>query len=130
MVEMKIPGMAYTVRLLQKTPDNYEVIILLHGQPETSTRARLLDRGSIRRAIATALRQIGVSVSELSLDNVARGLLEAAETEGFTADFEAVSSESVLDSFKEVTNERLEQIEGKLEEVMTRITRIEERLGL
>jgi len=130
MVEMKIPGMAYTVQLLQKTPDNYEVIILLHGQPESSTRARLLDKGSIRRAMETALRQIGVSVPELSLDNVAKGLLDATEEEGFPSDFDSVSSSSLLEGFKEITNERLEQMEGRLAELVARLDRIEERLGL
>ena len=108
MVEMKIPGMAYTVRLLQKAPDNYEVLILLHGQPETSTRARLLDKGSIRRAIATGMRQVGVSVSELGLENVARGLIEAAEKEGFPSEFDDASPSSMFDSFKETTTERLD----------------------
>ena len=128
-IDKKIPGMAYTVQLQQKAADNFEVTILLHGKPETSTRSRLLDKGSIRRAIATGLRQIGVSVSELSLDNVARDLVEAADQEGFP-DVEAATPGSLIETFKELTNERLQNIENQLKEALARVERIEDRLGL
>ncbi len=128
-IDKKIPGMAYTVQLQQKDADNFEVTILLHGKAETSTRSRLLDKGSIRRAIATGLRQIGVTVSELSLDNVARDLVEAAEQKGFP-DLESASPGSLLESFKDVTNDRLEKLENQLKEAIARVERVEERLGL
>ena len=128
-IDKKIPGMAYTVQLHQKDADNFEVTILLHGKAETSTRSRLLDKGSIRRAIATGLRQIGVTVSELSLENVARDLVESAEQKGFP-DQESASPGSVLESFKAATNERLEKIEDQLKESLARVERVEERLGL
>lgn len=128
-IDKKIPGMAYTVQLQQKDADNFEVTILLHGMAETSTRSRLLDKGSIRRAIATGLRQIGVTVSELSLDNVARDLVEAAEQKGFP-DMESASPGSLLESFKDITNDRLEKLENQLKEAIARVERVEDRLGL
>lgn len=131
MVEIKIPGMAYTVQLFQRASDNFEVVILLHGKPEISSRSRLLEKGSIRRAISTGLRQIGVSISEMALDNVARELIEAAEKEGLLSEPEqAVSASSPLEGFKKLTDERLEQLEAQLKEVVERVVRIEERLGL
>jgi len=128
-IDKKIPGMAYTVQLQQKDADNFEVTILLHGKAETSTRSRLLDKGSIRRAIATGLRQIGVTVSELSLDNVARDLVEAAEQKGFP-DMESASPGSLLESFKDITNDRLEKLENQIKEAIARVERVEDRLGL
>ena len=131
MVEIKIPGMAYTVQLFQRASDHFEVVVLLHGTPEISTRSRLLEKGSIRRAISTGLRQIGVSISEMALDNVARELIEAAEKEGLLSEPEqVVSASSPLEGFKQFTDERLEQLEAKLKELVERIVRIEERLGL
>lgn len=131
MVEIKIPGMAYTVQLFQRASDHFEVVVLLHGTPEISTRSRLLEKGSIRRAISTGLRQIGVSISEMALDNVARELIEAAEKEGLLSEpDQVVSTPSPLEGFKQFTNERLEQLEAQLKELVERIVRIEERLGL
>lgn len=131
MVEIKIPGMAYTVQLFQRAADHFEVVILLHGKPEISTRSRLLEKGSIRRAIATGLRQVGVSISEMALDNVARELIEVAEEEGFPSESDQiVSAPSPLEGFKQFTSERLEQLEAQLKELVERVARIEERLGL
>ncbi len=131
MVEIKIPGMAYTVKLFQRASDHFEVVVLLHGTPEISTRSRLLEKGSIRRAISTGLRQIGVFVSEMALDNVARELIEAAEGEGFPSEPDQVlSTPSPFEGFKQFTNERLEQLEAQLKELIERVVRIEERLGL
>lgn len=131
MVEIKIPGMAYTVQLFQRASDHFEVVILLHGTPEISSRSRLLEKGSIRRAISTGLRQIGVSISEMALDNIARELIEVAEKEGLLSEPEqAVSASSPLEGLKKITNERLEQLEAQLKDLVERVVRIEERLGL
>ncbi|MFX0200074.1 MAG: hypothetical protein ACFFCW_28465 [Candidatus Hodarchaeota archaeon] len=131
MVEIKIPGMAYTVQLFQRASDHFEVVILLHGKPEISSRSRLLEKGSIRRAISTGLRQIGVSISEMALDNIARELIEVAEKEGLLSEPEqAASVSSPLEEFKKSTDERLEQLETQLKDLVERVVRIEERLGL